>query len=188
MVIASLIVNDASMREGIFKCIFSRNALNASLLNLLNADNRLVRIQSANRFFTFLKSIHMAGASGKKIAQRNATIFKYHSMAYLIILVYHTAYRMIYHISTYTNFHYFWYGVINVSTFLIYMQFRFPGVDLSQEGGLISFYFDVLYVSWFVLLCAPWSDYFYWTLILIPIFAIVKIKALIGSLFGAKNK
>lgn len=37
------------------------------------------------------------------------------------------------------------------------------GQDLSQEGGLMSYYFDVIYVTWFVHLTSAFiSDKFWW--------------------------
>ncbi|KAJ3320946.1 hypothetical protein HDV06_004735 [Boothiomyces sp. JEL0866] len=65
------------------------------------------------------------------------------------------------------------------------------GGDLGQEGGLLSYYYDVLYVGWFVLVTSCFSDsnleftlVFFWAYILVPLIAIYKLKTLVSSFFG----
>ncbi|KAJ3068848.1 hypothetical protein HK102_007054, partial [Quaeritorhiza haematococci] len=48
------------------------------------------------------------------------------------------------------------------------------GVDLGG-GGLVDYYFDVVYIGWFVTIATLVSDYFWYTYAVIPIFAAYKL-------------
>lgn len=99
----------------------------------------------------------MANQSAKRIKEQNATIKKSHSIAYFVVILIYSFFRIYLNYETFEKFHTFWFTIINFTTFALYAQLK-SGVDLSQEGGLISFYFDVLYISWFVLLGSCFSD------------------------------
>jgi hypothetical protein len=128
----------------------------------------------------------MAGQSRKKIISQNANIITSHTIAYTSIILFYTLYRIIYHWDSFTLLHQFWFCSINLITYLLYKQMTGSGMDLNQEGGLLSFFYDILYVSWFTLISSCFSSAFYWTLILIPIFGLYKVTTTISAFFSPK--
>jgi hypothetical protein len=126
----------------------------------------------------------MAGQAAKKMAERNANIIASHTIAYLLTLGIYILFKLIYGWSSYTTWDGIWFVTINSATIILYKQMIGSGMDLSKEGGLLSFYYDVLYISWFTLASVTISSKFYWTLIFVPIFGLIKLKSLLSSLYG----
>ncbi|KAI8929651.1 hypothetical protein BC831DRAFT_442507 [Entophlyctis helioformis] len=58
------------------------------------------------------------------------------------------------------------------------------GTDLAQEGTLLSYYYDTIYIGWFVMVTVCVSDSFYWAYLAVPLFAAYKLSKLASSLFG----
>lgn len=116
----------------------------------------------------------MAGKSAKRIAESNAKIIALHFKIYLAIIMISIIVKLF---TSYTSADLFWFVCLNLTTFVLYLQMK--TVDLSREGGLLSFYYDILYVSWFTLLASNISSKFYWTLILIPLFGLYKLKSVV---------
>jgi len=52
------------------------------------------------------------------------------------------------------------------------------GIDLNI-GGLSEYYFDVIYITWFVQLTTIFSDWFWMSFLLIPGFAFFKLWTLV---------
>jgi hypothetical protein len=125
----------------------------------------------------------MAGQAAKKTAERNAHIVASHTIAYLVSLGLYILFKLIYQWSSYSKLDGFWFLLLNSTTIFLYKQMASSGMDLGQEGGLLSFYYDVLYLSWFTMAAVSISSKVYWVLLLIPIFALIKLKSLVSSLY-----
>ncbi|KAJ3275923.1 hypothetical protein HDV01_006790 [Terramyces sp. JEL0728] len=128
----------------------------------------------------------MAGASQKKIAERNRSIVSSHQNIYAAVLAFYIFYRIAYNYSTFTYYHGFWFAFINTVNLTLFFQMKsmsLSGGDLGQEGGLLSFYYDILYIGWFVLI-AELTIVFFWAYVFVPLIAVYKLKTLVSSFFG----
>ena len=60
-----------------------------------------------------------------------------------------------------SNWQWIAFGLINAVTLFFHLQLEGAakdGLDLSAEGGLISYYFDIVYIGWFVLVAGRLSS------------------------------
>ncbi|KAI8897069.1 hypothetical protein BC833DRAFT_621593 [Globomyces pollinis-pini] len=133
----------------------------------------------------------MAGAAGKKIAEKNRSILQLHKQIYAGIVSFYVLFRILYHWNTFTTFHTVWFIFINVTILLLGWQMKSTaddGGDLSVDGGLLSFFWDVIYIGWIILVTTCYSDKFFWLSILIPLFAAYKIKTIISRFFTGAQK
>jgi hypothetical protein len=86
-----------------------------------------------------------------------------------------------------------WFVSINAIHVFFHAQLELlssSGSDLNEEGTLLSYYFDIIYIGWFVLIFSCFSECndkdlhltfqgFYWTYIVIPVYAVYKLSHLV---------
>eukprot|EP00842_Homolaphlyctis_polyrhiza_P004758 jgi/Hompol1/5283/HPOL_004306-RA len=128
-------------------------------------------------------TIIKAKASSKKLAERNKKILGDLRLQSGIILALHIIVRLIIFRNSLTT----WTTTLSVgclaTSILLFLSFESiggprGGSDLADEKGLISYMWDVLYISWFCLLGSCVSDYVYWTTLAIPAIGIYKLASL----------
>ena len=115
----------------------------------------------------------MAKAAEKRIQKNNHQVKISHSIIYISILILHVLYKFVY-LEYFTFWTITWFIMLNLVTFIVAIQLK-SGVDLSQTTGVMSFYWDSLYISWFVLFGYTWYDWFLYFLILMPISLVLMI-------------
>ena len=109
----------------------------------------------------------MANQAQKRIQKKNEQVKFTHTIAYLVILIVHILYKFIW-MNNVTVFNLTIFAVLNLITLAIYWQIK-SGVDLSHTKGVMSFYWDSLYISWFVLFTYTWFNVGLYFLLLMPI-------------------
>lgn len=127
----------------------------------------------------------MAGASGKKIQQSNKTLLRIHSYSFILVTAVYVFYQFYFNSLSTTTSNYVWFLTIaSTNSFILYQFYSHSKTngDLSQAGGLISFFVDVKYTGWFCLVMSIWSSWFYWVYVcLVLLFAGIKLKSIYVS-------
>ncbi|KAJ8329834.1 hypothetical protein BDV3_004014 [Batrachochytrium dendrobatidis] len=129
----------------------------------------------------------MAGASARKTLARNKKIITQLRLGISIALSIHILVRIAWFWSSWTMWPAI--GSILASSVASFLHMHMEnmantGTDLAQEGTMISYFYDSIYITWFVLAIVCVSDKFYWTYMLIPIFAIYKLISLVLTFTG----
>ncbi|TPX62295.1 hypothetical protein PhCBS80983_g00535 [Powellomyces hirtus] len=138
-----------------------------------------------------------AKGSAKKIYEKNTqalgNLRKYHAG----IMAVYAAWRIIYHWNSFTLSQMIGCGVVNGIFVWLYRSLSASatatiangtvedaGFDLSGEG-LVAYMFDVIYIGWFVLITTAFiSSKFWWTYIVVPIFAAYTLYKKVAPMLG----
>ncbi|KAI8920896.1 hypothetical protein DFJ77DRAFT_506523 [Powellomyces hirtus] len=154
-------------------------------------------LENVVAYLSFLHTYNMAKGSAKKIYEKNTqalgNLRKYHAA---IVAVY-AAWRIIYHWNSFTLSQMIGCGVVNGIFVWLYRSLSASatatiangtvedaGFDLSGEG-LVAYMFDVIYIGWFVLLTTAFiSSKFWWTYIVVPIFAAYTLYKKVAPMLG----
>jgi hypothetical protein len=130
----------------------------------------------------------MSNQSAKKIKQRNEQIIFRLKWITFFILIFYIFFRILYNFQSFSYLHWLgfillifaylfcFYGIISLAK-PIYNEkgeLIYGGTDFSI-GGVTEYYFDIIYISWFVQITSIFSDWFWFFYLLIPLFAIYKI-------------
>jgi cation transport ATPase len=128
-------------------------------------------------------------ASNKKKHSKNQQIISRHILISLIIYGLYVLYRVIY---WWSSFHWLKMFVLLLTSTVFYLAFRsiknsatpFEDekgninvlTDLNNvTGSVTEYFFDILYLQWFLLVVGLYTDYIWWLWLVIPIFAIYKL-------------
>ncbi|KAJ3012674.1 hypothetical protein HKX48_006162 [Thoreauomyces humboldtii] len=139
-----------------------------------------------------------AKGSAKKIAEKNTVALSNLLKIHVAVSLLHASYRIFYHWSTFTFSQ--WIGAVFVNGLFLFLYRALSasakityaangtvedaGEDLGGEG-LVAYMFDVIYVGWFVLLTTAFiSNKFWWTYIIIPIFAAYTLYKKVAPMLG----
>jgi hypothetical protein len=96
----------------------------------------------------------MAGQAAKKIKERNSRIISELNFYHLIVIVLTVTLNIL------VARNYYGFVVINIVHVLLLMHLKklaSEGTDLAGPG-LLSYYFDIIYIGWFVLITSCFSQ------------------------------
>ncbi|KAI9294381.1 DUF788-domain-containing protein [Neoconidiobolus thromboides FSU 785] len=122
----------------------------------------------------------MANLQKKKIIQKNEQLLTQLQKIFLGVNAYFIIIRLLFQYSSLTFYNLLAYIFTVGLSWLIYFQLIKlakptlngaqivnPGEDLSSKG-LISYMFDILYITWFIQVTTTISNYFWYVYLLIP--------------------
>jgi len=143
----------------------------------------------------------MANAAAKKQKQKNEITIKNLQRISVIIYIFYLLMRVGVYNESFSYLH--WGGLIFFT--VIYLvtyngivslaaveydtqgELTYGGADLAGKG-IVEYYFDLIYITWFVQVATVWSDWFWLIYLVVPTFAVFKLWDLIGPyFFGAKE-
>ncbi|KAI8825641.1 uncharacterized protein EV422DRAFT_513679 [Fimicolochytrium jonesii] len=142
----------------------------------------------------------MANSSAKKLLVTNAARLKSTLQIHLIVVALYSLYRIAFRWSSFSIAVAIGFLLVNGIFYYLYGSLKsaaepsvdetgavkHAGQDLNDESGLVVPYmFDVIYVGWFVLVStAIISEKFWWTYLIIPLFAVYKIWQKVAPMLG----
>ncbi|ORY01165.1 DUF788-domain-containing protein [Basidiobolus meristosporus CBS 931.73] len=141
----------------------------------------------------------MANSSAKKIATENVKTLDNLRIGVLGVNAFYFLFRIVFYYSSFGFYHFLGYAITGGISVFLYLQLKAMGTpryspsgqlessgeDLSAEG-LTAYFFDIIYVTWFVHIGSVFTDYFWFFYLLIPGYAVIKlwssvIKPYLGS-------
>ncbi|KAH8925252.1 DUF788-domain-containing protein [Atractiella rhizophila] len=123
----------------------------------------------------------MAGQANKRISASNAQTLKMLRLGFIASNLLHLLQYVFRKFSTrYLGF----YIVTEILALLLWQQLEKmgapnSGVDINTHTGFISYFFDVIYVTWFVHSTTPLWRGFWWIYLAIPAYAFYRIASLL---------
>ncbi|KAI9017698.1 hypothetical protein BC832DRAFT_545439 [Gaertneriomyces semiglobifer] len=138
----------------------------------------------------------MAKTSAKKISQQNTKTLADLRIWHAGVMVVYFLWRIVFYWSSFSKKHMVAVAAVNGVFFWLYRQLSSAatpthaadgslvdaGLDLAGKG-LVSYSFDIIYISWGVLMTTAFiSDKFWWLYLLIPVFASYKLYTKVGPL------
>ncbi|KAH6565105.1 hypothetical protein BASA50_001739 [Batrachochytrium salamandrivorans] len=129
----------------------------------------------------------MAKASARKIQERNKRIVSQLRLGLAISVSIHVLLRIAWRWVLWTTWPAI--GSLFATGFglVLHRQLEYMadnGVDLGEQGTMVSYFYDSVYVTWFILVTSCFSDKFYWVYVVIPIFAVYKLVTVVSKLTG----
>jgi len=143
----------------------------------------------------------MANAAAKKQKLKNEVTIKNFQRISLIIYMFYLLIRVGVYNESFSYLH--WGGLIFFT--VIYLvtyngivslaavaydtegELTYGGADLAGKG-IVEYYFDLVYLTWFVQVTTVWSDWFWLIYLVVPAFAVFKLWDFIGPYFFGGTK
>ncbi|KAK9679444.1 hypothetical protein K7432_016264 [Basidiobolus ranarum] len=143
----------------------------------------------------------MANSSAKKIAIENAKTLENLRIWFMGVNAFYILIRGIFYFSSFGLYHFLGYAITGGISLFLYLQLKSMGTprysfngqlessgdDLSAEG-LTAYFFDIIYVTWFVHVGSVFTDYFWFVYLVIPVYASIKLwTSVIKPYMGSKG-
>jgi len=130
----------------------------------------------------------MANQSDKKISANNKTILKKQYLIAVVSVVFYLFVKLVFiRDSIKAKFIYGFIALQIVSLICLLIMrkmaiveganpsVKYAGVDFGNSNHIVSYLFDIVFICRFVTFATAFSDFYWWFLIVIPLYAIYKI-------------
>ncbi|ORX52151.1 DUF788-domain-containing protein [Piromyces finnis] len=132
----------------------------------------------------------MANQSDKRISAYNKEVLKKQWMLTIVVAVFYLLIRLTFRRDTIKAKFIYGFIAMQVTTVILILLMKkmafvkganpsvqYAGVNFNDNGNVVSYLFDIVFIFRFVTFTTAFSDFYWWFLIVIPLYAVYKIIA-----------